>query len=325
MDHAALARDVMRALRGRRSQTAFSRRLGYRSNVAHTWESGRAYPTAAVFFRICERAGVDRGAPLSTFYRIVPERLSGVHLTEASGVAALLSDLRGQRSLSDLAKVAQKSRFTIGRWLGGETEPRLPDFLLMVEATSLRVLDFVASVVDPSRLPSVEAEWERLEAARRAAYDMPWSHAVLRFLELPEYQSMPSHRPGWIASQLGIPAEEEARCLELLRRTGQVKERRGRYVMGDALTVDTRRDEERARELKAFWSDASTARLRRGKPGTFSYNLFSVSRKDLERIRDLHTAFFRELRAIVAQSEPVECVALATTHLLAFEGEPARG
>ena len=54
----------------------------------------------------------------------------------------------------------------------------------------------------------------------------------------------------------------------------------------------------------------------------FSYNLFSVSRVDLERIRELHRAYFRELRRIVAASEPAECVVLANVHLLELGAGP---
>ena len=36
-----LSRDLMRALRGERSQPAFSRGLGFRSNAAYLWEHGR--------------------------------------------------------------------------------------------------------------------------------------------------------------------------------------------------------------------------------------------------------------------------------------------
>jgi len=59
-----MAAELLRALRGRRSQVAFSRRLGYRSNVAHTWETGKRWPTAAVTLRAARRVGVDLDAGL---------------------------------------------------------------------------------------------------------------------------------------------------------------------------------------------------------------------------------------------------------------------
>ncbi len=41
------ASQFLRAVRGKRSQVAFARRLGYRANPITDWENGRRYPTAA--------------------------------------------------------------------------------------------------------------------------------------------------------------------------------------------------------------------------------------------------------------------------------------
>ena len=45
------ARQLLRALRGKRSQVAFSRRLGYRGNPIADWEAGRRTPTAQEMLR----------------------------------------------------------------------------------------------------------------------------------------------------------------------------------------------------------------------------------------------------------------------------------
>ena len=55
----ALAADLMRALRGKRSQRAFSRRLGMKSNTAYNWEAGRRWPTGARTLWIAQRVGID--------------------------------------------------------------------------------------------------------------------------------------------------------------------------------------------------------------------------------------------------------------------------
>jgi len=39
-----LSRELVRQLRGSQSQPAFSKALGFTSNVVYTWESGRRYP-----------------------------------------------------------------------------------------------------------------------------------------------------------------------------------------------------------------------------------------------------------------------------------------
>ena len=72
MNYVQVARELMRSLRGARSQVALSRRLGYRTNAAYSWEAGRDFPTAARFFEVAARVGTDVGAAL--------DRLSPAHL-----------------------------------------------------------------------------------------------------------------------------------------------------------------------------------------------------------------------------------------------------
>jgi len=321
MDMELLAAEFVRALRGRRSQAAFSRRLGFQTNVVHTWEAQRRWPTASRALEAAERSGVDVRAALTRFYRTAPKWLTTIDPVSPDLVAQLLLDLRGRSTIGDVAERARRSRFAVARWLKGEAEPRLPDFLRMVEATSMRVLDFVAAFVDPDQLPSIGASWRELEAGRRAAFQLPWSHAVLRALELENYRAEPAHRPGFIAAQLGISTEEEKKCIEALEHSGQLAWDGKRYVVTERLT-DTSHNPEAGRALKVWWTRQALERLEQDKEGLYSYNLFAVSERDYQRLRQLHLDYFRELRSIVAQSRPAERVVLAHLQLLPLAGGP---
>jgi DNA-binding phage protein len=318
MDYEQMAAELIRALRGRRSQLAFSRRLGFRTNVVHTWEAQRRWPTASRSLAVAQRAGVDPKAALARFYRTAPPWLSAHAPTSPEFVTRFLEDLRGRATIGDVAQRAGRSRFAVARWLKGDAEPRLPDFLRLIEAMSLRLLDFVAALVDPKDLPSISSRWQKLEAGRRAAFDLPWSHAVLRVIELESYQATP-HRPGFIADQLGISADEEQRCIDALLGSGQLDWDGSRYHVGAQLT-DTRHYPEAGRLLKIWWTRQALERLERDSEGLFSYNLFAVSEQDYERLRELHLAYFRELRTIVAASQPAERVVLAHLSLLPLTG-----
>jgi hypothetical protein len=227
-----------------------------------------------------------------------------------------MQELRGSLQIAELARAIERSRFAVSRWLQGTTEPKLPDFLAFVEHSTLRLLDFLSVLVDVETLPSVRGQWHELTLARQLAYDVPWSHAVLRALELAAYRSLQRHVPGWIASRLGIPEQEERRCLELLERAGQIYRERGRLRVAATRTVDTRGDPARSRELRAFWARIGTERFATGADGEFAFNLFGVASADLERIRQLQRAYFSELRSIVARSEPTEHVVLTNLQLL---------
>jgi len=321
MDFDVLARELLVVLRGQRSQVAWSRRLGYKSNVAYAWESGRRSPTAAETLRAARRTGVDLDGAMTRFYGNPPPWLEETDPASPEAVARLLEDLRGNTSVSDLARSAGLSRYSVSRWLSGTTQPKLADFLRLVEAASLRTIDLVAALVDPETVPTVAPIWKLLEARRRAGFELPWTQGILRALELDAYKALPAHQPGWIAEQLGITEDEEQRCIDFLHSTGQIE--LGTHYVETAFVyaVDTRRHPEIGRHLKEHWTAVAAERIRSGAPGQFSYNIFTVSEADFERIRQMHLRYYRALRAVVAESEPGEKVCVANVQLFALDSQ----
>jgi transcriptional regulator with XRE-family HTH domain len=321
LDFDHLGRDFIRALRGRRSQAAISRRLGFRTNVLYAWESGRRWPTAATVLQLAERLKFGVKARLQRFFAQAPAWLDGVDPTQPQGIARLLEELRGKIPVVELARRTGFSRYAIARWLAGTAQPRFPDFLRLFEGASLRVLDFVALFHDPLALPSAERAWKSLQAHRAAVYELPWISGVLGALELSAYEQLPRHQPGWIARRLGIAIQEEERCLAVLEQTGQVVRQGRRLRLAKSQTVDTRHDPSAERKLKQWWAELGVARLASGAPGQFSFNVFSVSERDLQRLRELHQSYFRELRSIVANSSPSERIVVANIQLFPLDAE----
>ncbi len=320
LDHERLSAELIRVFRGKRSQLAFSRRLGYRCNTVYTWESRRRWPPAQVFFRAAQLAGRDPKSCLEEFFRVQPNWLGQWNHREPGAVAILLRELRGSARIGDVAARTGFSRFTVSRWLKGSSEPALPELLRYVEVTSLRLLDFIAVFADPGVLPSAAVAWANLQALRRLAYEMPWTHAVLRALELDDYRALPAHRPGWIARRLGISPDEEAQCLQVLARTGQATIIGEHWVPRDIGTVDTRQDEEANKRMKQWWAEVAVQKLKTGARGLFSYNLFTVSAADMARIQELHVAYFNAVRGIVAESRQADHVVLANLQLFRLDG-----
>ena len=315
--------EFLKSLRGKRSQTAFSRHLGYRSNVAYIWEAGRGFPTAAKGLQIARHVGVDVEGALRRFYVLPPDWVAEVDIATRRGVARFLEDLRGKTSIVDLARYSGKTRFAVSRWLKAEAEPRLNEFFQMVECSSLRLVDLLETLVDPRSLPSVRERWQSMSIARSLAYEAPWTQAVLRAMELSDYRALTEPPPGWIARRIGIAVEEESRCIGLLERAGQIERVGKRWEPVETLSLDVRKDPERAVRLRGWWAQVAAQRVAEGRRGTL-YTLGGVSSVDLERLRELEKAYFNEVRAIIAQSQPVERVVLAMVELIDLgENEPS--
>lgn len=322
MDHETLAKQLIRAVRGKRSQVAVSRRLRCQSNVLYAWESGRRWPTAATFFQLALLSRVPLAERIAEFLGGLPPALLGADWAQPSAAAGLLEHLRGGTTIVELARRVGVNRVSVARWLKGSAEPRLPDFLRLIEGTSLRLLDFIALFTSPAELPATSAAWQVLEAQRRVAYELPWSHAVMRVLELARYRALPAHQPGWIAARLGIALEEEQRCLAALATSRLIRRRQRRWVVEQVLTVDTRRNPEAGRSLKRHWAEVGKQRLPELEPSgedLFSYNLFTIAERDWPSFRELHIAYYQELRRLVEASNPAERVVLVNLQLLRLD------
>jgi DNA-binding transcriptional regulator YiaG/transcriptional regulator with XRE-family HTH domain len=311
----AISAEWIRALRGKRSQASFSRRLGYASSVVHRWEVGAAWPTASRFLDACARSGKDLAAAYATFFWRPPSWLKTLGPSSPEAVAAFLQQLRGKTKINLLAEASGYSRYSIARWMKGDAEPRLPEFLRLIEASSRRALDFIATLQDPESLPSARQRWGRLQQMRQAAYEESWSHAVLRALELEEYAFVADSN-AWLASILGIDAAQLEHALSVLERTGQIVRAGNKWSPLSATAVTTGADPTTRGLLTRAWINVAADRLQRGAPGHFGYSLFAASRADLRKLRELHMAYVREMQSIIARSTPNECVGLLCLQLL---------
>jgi transcriptional regulator with XRE-family HTH domain len=310
-----IARDLLRALRGQRSQVAFARRLGYKANPIADWEAGRRFPTALEVLRAYEKVTGDVVAAFARFHPSIPARLSDGTLD----IASWLSALRGSASAQDIAARARLSRHQVSRWLRGQTQPRLPDFLRVLDAITGRATDLVAELVPIDRVPSAHRDWERRQAARSVAHEEPWTEAILRVIESRQYRSLPTHSSELVAEALDLSLEVVQRCLGKLDAAGIIARHGGRYEPVQALTVDTRA----IGKLREHWAGVAAERVRSPRPDDiFSYNVLSASRADIERIDALLRATFREIRMIVASTSEDEVAALVNLQLVRWGPRP---
>ncbi|HKP58548.1 MAG TPA: DUF4423 domain-containing protein [Polyangiales bacterium] len=307
-----VASQLLRALRGRRSQRAFARRLGYRANPITDWEHGRRYPTAGEALRAAARVGKDVAA---AFARFTPR--VALQPSEAGfQLGSWLTRLAGNTSIAALARGTGHSRAALARWLSGGSEPRLPDFLHLVDVITGRVPELVAELVPIEEIPALAARHQAIVAAKRLAFDEPWTEAILRLLETEDARGSYSNQPGDFAERLGISVADEARCLSALTRANVIAWDGERYRT-HPLTVDTGTDPRAMQRLRHHWAEVAGARALAPKEVDWlAYNVISCNAADLARIRELLTATFREVRSIVAASEPPEAAALINMHLI---------
>lgn len=307
--------ELLRAIRGKRSQLAFSRRLGYRSNVAADWESGRRSPTAEVLLYAMKRVGID---VREGFERFHAESAAAVD----NGLPAWLEAVRGQATQGVIAERALCSRHQVRRWLNGEAKPRVPDFLRLVHALTGRAPDWVAAFVDIELVPSFASQHHAARAAARLAYDHPWSSAVRMLVDSDAYRADPTD--AFLGASLGIDHRVLTEAVDALLEAGLAARRGSVLVPLSTFTADARASSEDRRRLKAHWARVAAQRMDEPRSGDFvSLNLVTLSHADLERVKQLQRAYFRELRSLVASSQPEQVAALILMQTIELAPDPS--
>lgn len=302
-----IAAELCRALRGPRSQVQLARRLGYRSNVPASWESGRSAPPATTFFAACETLGVPLADGMGAFFSEAVDFVA--NLGEPAGTAALIQKLRGSLSTRALSERTGLSRHALGRWQRGEATPRLPDLIAIVHHATGRLLDFIHLIVDPATLPSLAERWRQLVVGRDLLIERPWVQPVLLALELVDYRSLERHDTGWLAARLGLQPAVVEEGLRALADTDQIRWTGSHWSLHRVRTIETRRSTAGVVAMRGWFAERALERLRWDQAdATFSQNLFAVAEDDIERIRRLQVQYFRELQGLVSASEPSERV-----------------
>ncbi len=317
-----ISQELVRHLRAGQSQAALSKALGFTTNVVYTWESGRRFPELSVFLRAAETAGVPVKERVLDFLQDAPPDVARLRVASPRATQRLTQVLVGQAPKREVAEQVGVDRTTLARWLSGKTEPRLPEFLSLVDVTTQRLLQFVGLFADPASLRSTRAAYQDLLAQQKLAYDLPWSHAILRALELEPYRALPRHEPGLLGRQIGIDLQREEQLLSELDSAGQIRWDGSHWIVHRVLTVDTRQDPERNRRLKAHWARTALARLESGRSppdALFSFNLFAISEEAFQRIHELHLDYYDRVRAIVGESSSADRVVLLNLQLVPLE------
>jgi transcriptional regulator with XRE-family HTH domain len=305
--------ELVRAIRGKRSQVAFSRRLGFRSNVAADWEGGHRAPTADGLLLAMEKVGIDVAAGFDRFH-------SGSAGAVNEGVAWWLMALAGHTRQSEIARRSGFSRHQVRRWLRGEAMPRVPQFLRLVQALTGRAPDWVAAFVPIDQGPSLEPRYRAGRTAARLAYDHPWSTAVRMLIESEGYRKHPCDAV--LLSALGISQDTLAGAIAALVDAGLVIRRRGVIEPLSAFTADVAATDDDTRRVKAHWARVAADRAVDPRSDDLvSFNLVSVSRVDLARMKQLQRDYSRELRGLVAASAPEEVAALVMMQVVTLSAE----
>jgi len=261
-------------------------------------------------FRACSRVGIDVSTALTRFHGPSallwnPESPEVIH--------PWLASLRGQSSQALLAERSGLSRQQVGRVLSGRARGRLPLVLRLLHAMTGRMPDLIGQLVPIEQVPAIAREAEARRSLARLAFAHPWSPAARAWLGTVGRVPI-EEAPDRLARALSLPRAEAEELINALVSSGAARVDRRQLRPSPRVTVEIDASAEDLQRVRAHWARVSADRVAAGTDGDlFSFNVFAVGREDLTRIRDAQRRFYREVRAIVAESPP-EVPAMLVVH-----------
>jgi hypothetical protein len=320
-DFTRVTAELVRALRGRRSQVALSRKLRFATNVVYGWEKRRRHASLQQLLELGQAVKADWSAAFLRFYPTkAPTWLTReTEWSSLQTVSRFLTDIRGAIPLVHLAQQTGFSRYAIARWLAGAAVPRAWEFLSLLHHCTHRLLDFLEPLTGGKPLASLKFEYERVHAARLVGERYPLSQVLLRCLELESNRTASGHS---YASRIGISTDTEREILSLLEATGQVEQRGDGWAVLRASPLNMRLHRETAHLHREFWVDVARQRAPHAADALCAYNVCGVSREGFDQLKRLQREYLQKARAIIETSEPVQRVALLQVNFVSLVDDP---
>ena len=255
VDWAQLSQELVKSLRGKRTQGALSRRLGFKTNVVYRWESGqRKFKVSDLIALLSIRQpdAVERLWQYAGFETTPPgDTMDGFDYARWLGV------LKGDRTVEEVALGVDLKPAVLRRIFRGDSDPPVDRLLMLVQAMTGRIIDFIELMTDPCNLKSIRAVWRSVEAQRKTASQHLNAQSIVACLEIDAYRALPEHSNPWLAQTLGLPVDEVAQTIETLHEGGAIFIRHGKYSVARNRYVSTRPDVDVARRLGRHWADRS--------------------------------------------------------------------
>jgi hypothetical protein len=290
MNYKSLSAELVVAIRGHRSQGQVNQKLGFSYNRAHRWETGKVPIKWREFVSLCH---VCR-APLVKALR---ESFSYFESVEKS--EALVRHFVGTNQLTTVSQAIGVSRFTLSRWLTGQTEPNLWQILALIYFASVDFLRFLEIITASADLPTLREQFRLDRIQLDMFHKYPWLSVLLSAIDLEEYRLNPSEE--WLAQKAKLPLESVKNAISDLSSAGLLLRKDGVWETALKRTALRGSLEGRKRISEYVLSQTLAAsRTGFGNPMMrFSWKIFSINHDRYELILQKYTEFFNELGTII--------------------------
>jgi transcriptional regulator with XRE-family HTH domain len=151
MNYSELSRSILRALRGTKSQTWLSDKLGYSFNKISRFETGQKRISFIEFYNICSALNIDLNEAL---------HLTGLLFESDLNNTPKLMQALAPSSYKEISNILDVSEGTARRLKIGESKLMLDHFLALLDKHRNILLLFTSLITDPSQIPLMKDQFQ---------------------------------------------------------------------------------------------------------------------------------------------------------------------
>ena len=268
-----VACELIKALRGERSQQWVNERLGHQNyNVVSRWETGQQRIYWKDFVELTKVFKIDVRKDLEDFYGF---------FENLDDQTKLVSSFVGDTSIEKAAKFLDTSTSTVQRLLRGATPLQLSTFLALLEYRG-DLFRFAARTVEIKKVPSLFESYNQSREALQTFSKHPEASPIMLCFCLSEYKAKDAHEEGWVANKLGISKDKELDVIADLENVGLIEKENGRYVeKAHFLNLSYSKEDEKewSHLIKENWIKEALSRFENRphkKKSTAGFRIFAV-------------------------------------------------
>lgn len=317
MNYPQLKRELLIALRGKRTQGQVVQKLGLTYNQVYRWEVGATKLLWTDFVLFCEACRV----PLAEAFQKCFSYKSSL-----SDYAKIIKHFGTKSTQTQVAKALGVSRYTFSRWLHGKTCPTFEQVLALIDYGSAEFFLFIESLANPKDLPSVRDSIQQIQEQRQVIESHPWLSAVLSALDLQAIAEI-KYSAEWMQKKAKLSRPIVHRTVEELKKAQLIEKKNNTYVPSlEKFSAVKGISRQGRQKLVQFWNQRILDYIATSfdsKQSRNSFKVFTLRAQDYAKILERYTEFFNDVASIINSSQnKADKIYLFTMNLIDFEDLP---
>ncbi len=294
LDIEQLRKQLLRAIRGTKTQKEINDLLGYNFNQCAKWESGEKRILWTEFVSLLNILGLD----VRPVFR-APIRYFG----DLEDYPKLISYLSGAKKPAQIARDLEISRDKVGRWLNAKQIPTLEEMLqVILKYYSTMLVIIIETIVDLKDVPVIYGLYREAYLFKDFLIKNPWSFPLTIAMETREYQQLKEHQNGFLAEMIGINMEMEVSLISKLQEFGIVEKQNGKFKVLKPIINFTMKYKNTL-PLRRFFLDKAVEYIEAypdQPPGCFMlYDVLPIPQDNLRQVIDLCFEFYSQVKKII--------------------------